>query len=263
MKILNRAVDLPESTGRSIWNDVRWIMVVLTIPVAVWWASYGGCSQARAPEKADRPLIQTQFDPYQADSSSVGGRVKGDEVLDADPPNSIHMKNIGSKVDNAGMCVTTSAEINALWQNLAKEFAGFRDYCANDPGGSYPQKMVEQLDAYAKQKGIANIRDLYVQYEGPDPYPIVQAALKSGRMACITYGTSPRYNNKRIAHMVCCVKAADGQYAAILDNNFPGEDAYEWMTHAELKRRITYPDGVGWVFVWLAPPPPPSPRNPK
>jgi hypothetical protein len=198
--------------------------------------------------------------PY-TDSSFEGGRAHAGEVLDCDLPESEHIKNIGSLIDGAGMCVMSSIEMAARYLNMDVRWRGLRDFCAREQGGGYPEKVVKQLAAYAKSKGLPDPTNQYLQYEGPDPWPIVEAALKSGRMACITYGTSPRYNQGSIAHMVCCVKAGSGQYAVVLDNNFPGEKNYEWMPNAELKRRINYPRRVGWVFVWLAPPPPPSPRN--
>jgi hypothetical protein len=79
-------------------------------------------------------------------------------------------------------------------------------------------------------------------------------------MACVTYGYSPRYGLQTIAHMVCCAKFS-GKYAVVLDNNFPGEDSYEWMSLAEMLKRVKHPSGSGWVFVWLAPSPPPVPHN--
>jgi hypothetical protein len=33
------------------------------------------------------------------------------------------------------------------------------------------------------------------------------------------------------------------------------------MSLEELLRRIKHPGGSGWLFVWLAPPPPPVPHN--
>jgi hypothetical protein len=99
----------------------------------------------------------------------------------------------------------------------------------------------------------------YLQYEGPRPEPVLEQCERTGRMACITYGYSPRYGGT-IAHMVCCVKYG-GRWAVCLDNNFPGEQSYEWMSQEELVRRLKHPSGSGWVFVWLAPPPPPVPHN--
>ncbi len=239
------------------YDFLFWGIVLVVLVGLITWSR--GCAV-----KAD-PVYNTighEGPALEGKDSAIGGRTKGEEVLDVDLPGKLHIKNIGSKVDGAGMCVMSSIEMAARVQNMDPRWQGLRDWCANDPGGAYPQKVVEQLDAYAKAKGIPNVRDSYIQYEGPDPWPIIEAALKSGRCPCITYGYSPRYG-KEIAHMVCAVKGADGKYGVVLDNNFPGEDNYEWMDIPELKRRVNYPNRSGWVFVWLAPPPPPSPRNPK
>ncbi|HYE77938.1 MAG TPA: hypothetical protein VEI97_08130 [bacterium] len=191
-------------------------------------------------------------------NSFENGRTHAGEPLDVDLPQQDHMQNIGSKVDGAGMCVMSSIEMAARWAGL-EEYRGLRDWCAREPGGGYPSKVDQQLAAYAKSKGLPPPQ--YVQYEGPDPGPVIEAALKSGRMACITYGWSPRYPGQSyIAHMVSCVKAS-GRFSVVLDNNYPGEARYEWMDRDELTRRCKFPQSTGWVFVWTAAPPPPSPRN--
>lgn len=190
------------------------------------------------------------------DRAFVAGRTFSGETLGCDLPGDLHLKNIGSRVDGLGMCVMSSIEMAALWQGM-EEYRGLRDWCAGQPGGGYPSKVEKQLAAFVKAKGLPEPR--YLQYEGPDVEAIIDAALRSGRMACITYGWGERYGES-IAHMVSLVKC-DGQYAAILDNNFPGESNYEWMPRKELISRCKLPRGVGWVFVWLSPPPPPSPKN--
>ena len=189
--------------------------------------------------------------------SSVGGRTKDGAELTCDLPGRDHIRNIGSKLDGAGMCVFSAIEMAARWQGL-EEWRGFRDWCAaNFPGGGYPQKVDKLLAAYAKAKGIAV--PAYVQYEGPNVDEVVGAADRTGRMPCITYGYSPRYRGS-IAHMTNCVRFA-GKWSVCLDNNYPGEEAYEWMDPAEMTKRITHPNGSGWVFVWLGPCPPPVPHN--
>jgi hypothetical protein len=191
----------------------------------------------------------------------VAGRTYQGEVLDCDLPGTMHIKNIGSRRDGAGMCVMSSIEMAALLQGLEK-YKGLRDWCAREAGGGYPGKVDKQLAEYCRSKNLPPPK--YMQYEGPDPGPVIDAALKSGRMACITYGWGERYGQS-IAHMICCVKCGTGQYAAVLDNNFPGEATYEWMSRDELIRRVRLQDdrpADGWVFVWLeGVPPPPSPRN--
>lgn len=189
-------------------------------------------------------------------SSFVNGREHAGESLTCDLPASEHLTNIGSRVDGRGMCVMSSIEIAARWQGL-ESLRGLRDWCAKEPGGAYPAKVDRQLRDFCKSRGIPVPN--YLQYEGRNPGPILDRCEKTGRMACITYGFSPRYHGA-IAHMVCCAKHG-GRWAVVLDNNFPGEHSYEWMSREELLRRISYPDGRAWIFVWLAPPPPPVPRN--
>jgi hypothetical protein len=195
--------------------------------------------------------------------SEVAGRSYSGEVLDADLPGSLHIKNVGSKVDGKGMCVMSSIEMAAILAGM-DEYRGLRDWCANEEGGGSPPKVDKQLAAFCRAKNLPAPK--YLQYEGPDPGPIMEAAAKSGRLACITYGWSPRYKDEYgqvlsyIAHMVCLPKFS-GKYAAVLDNNFPGENANEWMDRDELVRRSKFPRSTAWVFVWLSPPYPPSPRN--
>jgi len=188
--------------------------------------------------------------------ATIAGRKLNNEVLDCDLPGELHMKNIGSRVDGAGMCVMTSLEMAALWQGM-DYMKGLRDWCAKEPGGGYPEKVDKQLAAYCRSKNIEVPK--YLQYEGPDIEAVLAMAAKTGRMSCITYGIGERYNNQQIAHMVCASKFS-GQYGVVLDNNFPGEGAYEWMSRNELVRRIKFPRGNGWVFVWLTNPPSPSPK---
>lgn len=201
-------------------------------------------------------MAATIAQPDGGTKAFVNSRKHGNEVIDADLPGELQMKNIGSRVDGAGMCVMSSIEMAALWQGM-DEMKGLRDWCAREPGGGYPSKVDKQLAAYCKSKNISVPK--YLQYEGPDIEPILELCMKTGRMACITYGIGERYNNQQIAHMVCCAKFS-GQYGVVLDNNFPGENNYEWMSKQELIRRIKYPRNNGWIFVWLTNPPSPSPR---
>lgn len=203
-------------------------------------------------------------DPLGDRKSVVAGRTYQGENLDADLPGTEHIKNIGSLVGrHAGMCVMSSIEMAALYAGL-EQYRGLRDFCAKEEGGASPPKVDKQLAAFCRAKGLPAPQ--YLQYEGPNPEAVLAAAARSGRLACITYGWSPRYKDETgrvvsyIAHMVCCPKFS-GKWAAVLDNNFPGEQAYEWQDPAELVRRMKYPMGQAWVFVWLAPPPPPSPHN--
>jgi hypothetical protein len=168
------------------------------------------------------------------------------------------IKNIPSRVDGAGMCVMSSVEMAARYANL-EALRGVRDWAARQPGGGYPEKIDRQLRQFCQQKSVPV--PPYVQYEGKDP-AILLAALRSGRMAGVTYSGSDgvRYRGP-IAHMVCLVAydAASG-WAAVLDNNAVGENELLWMSLDDFQRRWLG-HGGGWAFVWLAAPPPPPPRN--
>jgi hypothetical protein len=189
-------------------------------------------------------------------SSVVDGRSHGGEQLSCDLPGSQQFKNIGSHLDGAGMCVFTSIEMAARWHGL-EEFRGFRDWCAAKyRGGGYPGNVDEHIASYCKAKNIPVPG--YIQYEGADIGQVLRLCDKTGRMACITYGYSPRYGGGTIAHMTCCPKFG-GQFAVCLDNNFPGEQSYEWMSLDEMVKRVKHPRGQGWVFVWTATAPPPVP----
>lgn len=191
-----------------------------------------------------------------SESSRINGRTLDGDEITCDLPASEHLANIGSRVDGRGMCVMSSIEMAARWQGLAA-MRGLRDWCARQPGGAYPAKVDRQIREFCEAHGVPV--PPYVQYEGSAVGPLLDLCDRTGRIACVTYGDSPRYG-RTIAHMVCCVRYGP-RYGVVLDNNFPGVDSYEWMTRAELQRRVRHPTGRGWVFVWLAPPPPPPPCN--
>jgi len=189
-------------------------------------------------------------------ASFINGSAHEQEELACDLPAKDQMKNIGSTADGQGMCVMSSIEMAARWQGL-EQVRGLRDWCARQPGGAYPGKVDQQIRAFCAMRKFTV--PPYLQYEGRDPQPILELCNRTGRMACMTYGYSPRYGGA-IAHMTCCPKFG-GHWAVCLDNNFPGDQTYEWMTLDELVRRVKHPSGSGWLFVWLAPPPPPAPHN--
>jgi hypothetical protein len=199
-------------------------------------------------------LLLSGFVVAQAGRSSfVNGRDHDGEEIACDLPAAEQIKNIGSSADRKGMCVMTSIEMAARWQGL-DQMRGLRDWCARQPGGAYPAKVDRQVKAFCAAKGVAV--PPYVQYEGRQPSSVLELCGCTGRMACVTYGYSPRYAGL-IAHMTCCAKY-DGRWAVCLDCNFPGEQSYEWMGRDEMLRRIVSPSGAGWIFAWLAPP---APRN--
>ena len=175
------------------------------------------------------------------------------------------MANIPSHVDGAGMCVSTSIEILCHYLGLT-DYYGFRDFCAQEKGGGWPEKMDRQIAAFEKARGITK-RVPYLQYTGSNPGPVLERLDKAGLPFAHSYGYSPRYVNARnprgvIQHMVANVKFS-GKYSVVLDNN-PMNDLhpetsqmFEWMTKEEMLKRAGGREV--WVFAWLAPPPPPVP----
>ncbi len=229
-------------------------------------------ASAQSPIEGRRPTPNKPAPTWPPKAgSAIGGRelVKCTQykglTLTCDLPASQQMQNIGSKVDGSGMCVFTSVEMAARYQGL-EQWRGFRDWCAqNYPGGGDPDKLAQLIAAYAKAKGLTV--PPFVQYQGQSPEPVLDMIDKTGRMACFAYGYSPRYGSY-INHMVCGPKFGK-DLATVLDNNFTGETNYEWVTRAELVRRLKVgADQRGravaepaWVFVWLTPTPPPIPVN--
>jgi hypothetical protein len=182
----------------------------------------------------------------------AGGRVgpDGKTELTCDLPRDQRRKNVGGR-DGAGLCVFTSIEFAAKWCG-ERALWGFQDQMRKEPGGGYPEKVDAMIKKYAP--GVP-----YVQDTTGDP-AVLEAVLKSGRMACVTYdGHDDHYGNQSIAHMVCLV-CFDGRWAVVSDNNFIEEDQFEWMTPAEFTSRWKGNSG-GWVVCLLKPPPPPPPHN--
>lgn len=193
-------------------------------------------------------------------SSWIAGAVYDGVSITCDLDDEQQMKNIGSRLDGAGMCVFTSIEHAARYQNL-EQMRGWRDWCAqNYRGGGYPTKVDQLLKAWWAAKKIDPIP--YLQYEGTAPEDLLNLCNKTNRMVCITYGYSPRYGRAGIAHMVNGVLY--DKYGVVLDNNFPGQKNYEWMLPNEfVKRMRAEPSGrpgPAWIFIWTTPGAPPPPK---
>lgn len=193
-----------------------------------------------------------------AAGAQLGGPVAPDGRTEVacDLPVDERLKNIGSKVDGAGMCVASSWEMAMRYQGLDR-WRGFRDWCARFPGGGYPAKLDQQIERFCREKRLPVPE--YIQYQGGDP-ALLRAALAGGRMACVTYGgrDGVRYRGP-IAHMVCLIHL-DEHWACLLDNNGIGDNELLWMTPAAFLERW-HGNGAGWAVVFLAPPPPAPPRN--
>lgn len=174
--------------------------------------------------------------------------------VECDLPASQRIKNIGSHVDGAGMCVLSAIEMAARYQGL-DQMRGLRDWAANQPGGGYPSKTDRQIAQFCRVKGIEV--PAYVQITDGDE-KVLAEALASGRCAAVTYaGRDGVHYSGPIAHMVDLV-ALDSHRAAILDSNFISDNGFLWMDRSEFISRWRG-NGGGWAFVWLAPSPPPVP----
>lgn len=191
-------------------------------------------------------------------ADEVGAKEGGRDAPDGTPiqcdlPDKEHMKNVGGS-DGAGLCVFTSCEHSARYQNIPA-LVGFQDWMRRHPGGGWPQKLEQMIERFCKEQGVEV--PPYFQVEGKDTLEVLKLACKTGRMPCVTYSFSPsgRYGGQRIAHMVN-IAHCDDFYVAVLDNNYPGENKYEWLTVDEFLKTYT-----GWCVIFLNPAPPPPPRN--
>lgn len=181
-------------------------------------------------------------------------------VGNIDLPLSDHMKNAAGS-DGSGLCVFTSIQHAARWHYINEFMRDFQRWMMTQPGGGHPSKVDAKILEYCKVKGIQKPPD-YLQNTAGN-IDLLAFAVQKGYMPGVTYCISPtgRYGGKVIAHMVNCVAARCGPNRdmwAILDNNYPG--TIEWMTEAQFIRSFKGNSG-GWFFIWLAPPPPPIPKN--
>lgn len=193
------------------------------------------------PKRPWGPSVKSAVadDVYQAQR---GGKTSPDNAVEitCDLPESEKKYNRGGR-DGSGLCVFTSIEYSARYQNERK-LKDFQAHMTREPGGGYPSKV----DAMIKKYGAGTP---YLQYEGKDP-TILQKALQTNRMPSVTFGP---------AHMVSLVHL-DDKWACITDNNAPKDNQYLWMKPSEFLSQWRA-NGNGWAVVLLSPPPPPPPFN--
>lgn len=247
-------------------------LALAALAAALGWAAVKGppgpCDDGKCPpvapapdvRPAPRPVVPPRR-PWGPTSpapvgATVGGPVHpdGTEIL-CDLPGNLHLRNKGGS-DGAGLCVFTSIEHSAHWQNV-EALKGFRDWMTRFPGGGYPSKVDLMVKRICAERNIPVPE--YLQVEGPD-LAILKRACAAGLMPAVTYGISPtgRYGGQRIPHMVS-LPHADDRHFVVLDNNYPGPDKYEWMTEAEFARSYRAMGG-GWAVILLSWGPPPVPR---
>lgn len=186
------------------------------------------------------------------DAITVGGPTApdGKTQVACDLPADMRQHNVGGK-DGAGLCVFTSIEHAARWQN-EPGLANFQAQMRKEAGGGYPEKVDKMITKYGPGTQ-------YLQYEGTDTN-ILKLALETGRMPCVTYNGHDEVHYKTtIAHMVNLVYL-DDDWACILDNNYVASNELVWMSAADFKSRWTG-GSQGWAVILLHAPPPPPPTN--
>lgn len=165
---------------------------------------------------------------------------------------SLHLKNVGG-ANGAGLCVFTSISHTAHWQGI-EGLKDFRDWMRSHQGGGWPEKVDQKIEQkLGKNHGIS-----YIHVYSKEAFPLLEKAIRSGRMPCITYGYGERYG-VAIDHMVNLV-FLDGDWACVLDNNFP--DSWEWMPREEFEERFewtTQGKQQGWAIIFIDNPQPPLP----
>ncbi len=263
---------LLSSLGRAIMQKSFSFVIDLTqVAFLVALGVFGLYVADKTPVITKRPPAQTQI-PSEEKRPRILPRLRGELDTEAEarpkislgdihPPDgskiqidfplSRDMRNIRSKVDGAGMCVTTAAEMSADWAGL-EQIKGFRDWCAKERGGCGPRKFDDQLRRFCKEKGIEVPN--YLFYIGKDPN-VLELVLKTGRMPAISYGgfDGVQYR-EHIAHVNNLPHFRDG-LAGIYDNNYDATRRI-WMDKDSFVERWT-DGGNGWAVVWLDAPPPP------
>lgn len=178
----------------------------------------------------------------QVERPVIGGPVSpdGKAYVVCDLPPDLRTANVGGS-DGAGLCVFTSIGHAARWQN-EKRLWWFQRDMRQERGGGWPEKVESMVDKYGKDTP-------YIQYIGSDP-AVLELALKTGRMPCITYGP---------AHMVNLVYL-DADWFCVLDNNAIGANELRWHRREE-GLSLWRQNGQGWMVCLLAPRPPSPPHN--
>lgn len=186
--------------------------------------------------------------PVGAGSDVANGPAHEGVEVAIDLPLVDHRRNEAG-TNGAGLCVWASLDMAGKWANVA-ELRGLWAHMKAQPGGGWPERVDKVLAELAPNLP-------YVQYEGSD-MAVLDAAIRTGRAACVTLGYADFYGGQTIAHMVLLAHL-DKKWAAIIDNNDPTH--WTWMSREEFRKRWIHPSGKGWAVVLIAPPPPPPPTN--
>jgi hypothetical protein len=191
--------------------------------------------------------------------ASVGGPVSpdGKEPINCHLPGSFHLKNVGGS-DGAGLCVFASASHAGVWQS-EEAFRAIFQWMRKYPGGGYPEKFDRMLAKLCAEKGLPVPKYFHVE---ENDFELIKLASKNHVYLCVTYSRSPtgRYGGSKIAHMVNMPHCSD-KWIAIHDNNYPGENAYEWMSPETYFKTCMVGGEKMWAIVLLTTPPPPAPKT--
>lgn len=199
-----------------------------------------------------------KFQAFAKQTPCEGGNVSpdGTEEIQIDVPVELRVKNCGGS-DGSGLCVFTSIMHDARFQNVIPLFY-FQNYMKKHPGGGYPEKVDRMIASYLQEQGLPKDSVLYIQ-DTTGNAELLKEALKSGRPVGITYDGNDCHYSHSIAHMVTLVHFTDN-WAAILDNNFIGQNQIVWMRPQELIKRWKGNSG-GWSVILLDAGAPPVPHN--
>lgn len=240
---------------------------------AIWYGyqAQTDCPDGKCPPKPpvkvpDKPKPKPKVPPKRpwreislaGRQASVGGNVHEDGTeIHCDLPGAYHRRNTSSW--GLGNCVFTSIGHSAEWHNVPalREFAKWIVE-KGIPGGGHPDKVDDLIPKMAADRGLPT--PPYLNVTSGD-IELLKRACQAGYLVAVTYSKSPtgRYGGGKISHMVSLVHA-DDRHFVILDNNYPGVDAYEWVTPEEFQKTCQL-GGNYWAVILLNAPPPPVPTN--
>lgn len=216
-----------------------------------------GCSPTVKTREKSIHIDRKRWVIHESFEAKTGGNQSPDGAsIQIDFPGDRHKLNQGGS-DGAGLCVFDSAHHAGDWQGDPLFYAIFQ-WMRKHPGGGWPEKFDSMIARASQELGLPIPEYIHVQ---DNDLEILKLACKNGLMPSSTYSWSPtgRYNGRRIAHMVNVVHASD-EWFAVLDNNYIGENAYEWMKPTEFLK--SYSGGrTGWSIILLTKSPPPPPKG--
>lgn len=154
------------------------------------------------------------------------------------------VKNRASKIDGAGLNVNACIETMARMQGI-KQLEGFLDWSADFSGGSWPERLGEQLNQYRAKVAYVPSVPLYVHVEGrfSEALEFVQKCITSGPVM-ISYSGGPKSRYK--ATVWTCVVVLDysacGDQVCFFDPNFTARgERYQWASLSDFREQVKGP----------------------